>query len=496
MKGETKMVEITQVKNVIVEGAELLHDRMIQILGYILDKEPIRKLEKIIIYKEKGPRGCLAKYFPELEVIAINLPMILERSIERAKADKDDFRMLTGVIWINQIWAFAHDIHHAVYFATGDDEDALYDEEKLKTEEKEASEYGEEVIKEIAMNRPDLIEAPALGEIPFFNLHIMQMIINAIKEGEEWAITQKELIEENVMYRASNFDLQTMREYIRVCKANNADWEPATQELVMEEPKAAAVGAGMEGPEKIAGKEALEEATMASAPAGQLALPIQPDGGEILDMPEEMPYEGGDDFDIGGGVYVGQPEVTPTQDDGGAPAVQTQTAPAGQVHPSFTQIDPTQGTLPATDPVYATILKIYHAIYGYIFDKVWDPRGIWKDANALWLPLHIWVTVPGSKEIITASVTNKSGRNENVPIAHGVVGRTFKNHTMPGYDLIMQVNGQRLARRLIVQNPWKGTQYAQSAQGGSKIMWVINIDMNNDWKGSIRDGVWVPQGTR
>jgi hypothetical protein len=114
----------------------------------------------------------------------------------------------------------------------------------------------------------------------------------------------------------------------------------------------------------------------------------------------------------------------------------------------------------------------------------------------LWAPIDVTASVPEAKDIVVASVTNKSGRNENVPFTSGIVGRTFKNHTIPGYDLIMQVNGQRVARRLIVQNPWKGTQYAQSAAGGSKIMWVINIDVNNDWKGSIRDGAWVPQGTR
>jgi hypothetical protein len=168
-------------------------------------------------------------------------------------------------------------------------------------------------------------------------------------------------------------------------------------------------------------------------------------------------------------------------------------------HPDFVAQAPQGQTVPADDPVTTTVYAIFNRVVDHIFEKIWDSRGLWKNGKELWTPINI-SDIPGS-EIVVAYRTNKdTGRRVvDVPANGVIIGRTFSEHTLPGYDIIMKINGTRCARRIIVQNPWKRDfqgnlkKFAIAAQAGEKIVQNIDIDGKGReaYKSFYRNGVWT-----
>jgi hypothetical protein len=74
-------------------------------------------------------------------------------------------------------------------------------------------------------------------------------------------------------------------------------------------------------------------------------------------------------------------------------------------------------------------------------------------------------------------------------------GRLFSNNTLRGFDFSLDLGDRKIQLRCLEQNPNKTDNYgnlktfANLAQKGHKIMWVIDT-VNNNFLGRIHNGEW------
>jgi hypothetical protein len=504
-------MEKIMLRDVEIENAHLIHPWMLAIFDYLLEHEPTRKLERIIIKAEGGPKGLFGRYYPDLALFVINLEHIFEKAVADAKKSTGEILSIAAIVWMNTIWTFGHELHHAVAFAT-DTDGLLENEDYLKKEDEEADAYGDECVKTIARLNLN-IEPPAIADMPYFGVKVMEMVTTAIQNREQWGETHQEMISKGYAYSAINFDLVSLREYIRMVHGR-PDWEESTEKVVVKE-KTMAIGETQtdtfDNSDEIDYEGAHDEAVDAYAAANPTGGPaILMDGPQtpaqptpVADEMAEVHYEGFLDMDYIDGVgdgtggeeytvnvegYTSHQAVAAPAEVSPAPA--TAPAPAGHTHPSFAQ---PAGMAAINEGDAQTAHAVYRKLIDYLFDVVFDPRGTWKNANALWTPVDI-TDITGAAQMFLAYNTNMGGKDprESIPANGGLVGRTFSEHTLCGYDVVMVASGQSMKRRIIVQNPRTQSRFALMARAGRKVVWIIDIS-SNKWLGHYEDGVWHPK---
>jgi hypothetical protein len=94
----------------------------------------------------------------------------------------------------------------------------------------------------------------------------------------------------------------------------------------------------------------------------------------------------------------------------------------------------------------------------------------------------------------TVNLTSMNAVWDDCRKAGGIRGRTFKEGSLPGYDLMINWFGKVRRVRIVAQNPNKSSGVAARARAGAKIAWLIDQDAPNGqgFVGSFENGVYTP----
>lgn len=146
---------------------------------------------------------------------------------------------------------------------------------------------------------------------------------------------------------------------------------------------------------------------------------------------------------------------------------------------------------PATALDVNSFQQVVAGLYYKIFDQVFNACGF-NPMNGPGQPFFmqgakivepIMLSEEEKKIVHFMECYDENGKfKANVPVGDWISGKFInKDNTLPGYVLTMSnMQGQRIVRKFIPQNPWKTnasggySQTAQLAQQGTKVMWIID----------------------
>jgi hypothetical protein len=199
-----------------------------------------------------------------------------------------------------------------------------------------------------------------------------------------------------------------------------------------------------------------------------------------------------------------------------AAAIQQEYAPVQQTHEPARGADPV--TLPSTGLTGDQTMQIAFGVFNKIFDRMFSPveqggcgQLVGQDLlnsgkpflcgkNAIDIPIEL--TPEEQTVVIGYKGFDDRGwfqPQHNTSASGKIRGMVTKELEMPMYELIINVDGRRIVRRLLPQNPNKPgsfdgyTKPASQARGGAKIMYVIDAEKTGvdsyGWK--RRDNAWL-----
>lgn len=490
--------KIAIIDSVVIFNCDLVHPAMLDVFEYMLKVEHNHNLQAIFI-SAGGPLGDrLGVYNNFSRSFILSLPKILGYTIE-TEAQKQGMSLTAGV-WTNMIHVFLHELHHNVAKATETEVDESSD--YLECLEQDAKEYATITLEKLAAD--GRIEMPGLAEIPWFNTHVMQLLIDEISNGEkEWAGVHKQLIDKELVFEKGNDSYTSIREYfkdttemaelysdkmtgvpLQMSEANQAgspsnvfDQEalPGEQMDMFKQnfPSFAEVA-------ENAGLKPISEGvneTVAAAPkegnltAEELAMIDSVDQtyeGEPVD--DDFPYE--------------EPETVTPAPAPAAPAPVATPVPNAPAH--------------ITNTAMAMCMNVYARLVNHMFTTCgYVSNGLFVGApQAAITPM----TLSGEEiasglfaSSYTIDLNTMSPAWDDCGKTGGIRRRTFKNGTLPGYDIKINWFGTIRKVRLLAQNSNKGTPPAIRAQNGAKIAWLIDQDApsGQGFIGSWENGVWT-----
>lgn len=476
-------------------GRHLLHPRMINIFTEMLKIEKDNDLA-IIVISEIGPKGKYAEYFPEMKAAIISLPRLLKGSIETIESRESNLGIAAG-IWTNMIYAFCHELHHNMSLSNMQDLDNL-DEER---EEKMADKYGMDMLAEV--QRTMSAEPPALAELPWFNTRVMEHMVTSIQTGNQTWLKQQEMNETGLVWKSKDNEYTSLREYYKDTSTDQI-WENEGAPLEL---KSDIVVKTTEEviPEKevqMSGEEMFKAGPEAEATGPETAAPATNDREltaedlEMLDMQEALAGCAPSDVDMADCIQRAEEALTTVDHDSYDEQPKVQNAHLIFNKPEVTKDGPIQ-------TVQEACQTLWMGLYRQMFGECGWTEG--KFTNVLegisTNPITI-INNPRLREIVESFVTTtRTGQNatfEPRNVNGHICGRSFVNHTLPGYEVTLNLGGRRRTFTLIAQNMAKSSPYAQRARNGDKIAWLIESNgtysalIDNDVYHKKDNGKWTP----
>ena len=512
----------------IVDGVNLVSDKLIGIVNEILKLDNIEDNfgVRIITFKNDGyPAGKVGMAYVDAGAIAINLEEIWSSCLTALEDGKVKLSM-TGIVWHELIKTVLHEIHHID--GCRDPEMRKLLEENAEDADTEAEAWGDEII--VDMVKILDIEPNLLSEIPFFSVKLMELMTTM--KDEEWVVRARLLLEEGIMYYDEDNDitLTSFREYIRgIEDPNNEDNSfeqgvsvidlifemddgstvktavvlPGPAGMVVEEFSSFNIPADSKTAEVIGEPaevvvDVIKETTPASeAVVDVVAGSIAPASGALFaPAPSEEAVAAGLAEEVLPESVVLPENIAAEQAQMAAAAVATP-----PIVPLATSYEP-NGLSDAT--TVAFLKDIYMRLYTNIFSKCgWQLNSDqgFTNPGAVLEPISIadLIQLHNAPNLIKEyDSMNATGQKQPETCEGYIRGTVFtksNNHGIPAYCIYLNINGIRVKRSLIAQNPAKITngQYspkAVEARAGNAIAWLFSEDENKKFVAVIKNNIY------
>jgi hypothetical protein len=542
-----------------IVGSELIGEKLTGIVAEFLSaraKVGFCPNVKLVFRNDGNPAAAFGIAYVNANAAAINLQHCWDDVIMIAKSGEFDLSM-TAALWSNIIAAVMHEISH-IEGAVADRE--MYDllvKDGLEELEEMANDFAKEHVLEMA--REFDVEPVKPTEMGWFSGLFQELFTGKLKD-EAWVIKARKQLENGTIYHdeKEGIVIKTWREYLKQAhdtdNKHTEDWaQPTTAVNLLQHisdgetevitnamPVAEAKTELADDAEEIT--ELAEMLAAVEQAAGEVQMTningmfMMAGGNEDsyepqMDGPEETAEE--TQLMTGDAVLYGtqdaatpvQPTITPqptvaAQEFAGCtvplqPHIEAQNA---QFAAAMATANPTPQPTPTTyapnnlapEIIQETIKQVYLRLYHAIFTKCgWTQnpqtgRFFFSNPGAVLNGVDISDIIRyfgAANLVMEYNTLNAQGIGPVAEsAANGMVrGTIFKNSGLPGFELFLNINGRRIKRVFVPQNPEKrNAQNAYSntaveAQSGHYLAWIIdgdaaqNADFKAKFKVKIRD---------
>lgn len=159
------------------------------------------------------------------------------------------------------------------------------------------------------------------------------------------------------------------------------------------------------------------------------------------------------------------------------PPVEPQADPAGVDHATVMEASE-QPDMTDKQKLVHLFENVLYRIHEHIFAKCgWDGKGKLTNPGGVLEPVYVGDldNIHMLAEYQYASPDGGPLRVQKGPIDY-IKGHVSSQAGLPLYDLVFRVGNERVKRRIVPQNPNKGSNIARRAQEGNRITWVIDPD--------------------
>jgi hypothetical protein len=501
---------------VMVVGEHLLGDKLLGLMCAAIKQDGVHGLCNLTIHDDNFPIENAAPVFgmayADTNSVAINLEHCWHRACVKAHEGEVNLSFM-GILWVNLLSTLAHELDHLI-IANNDRE--LYETQRLTEEglaelEDSAQGAGEPMIIELAKLYD--IEPPSAGDFGWFSAKFMKLFSDDSTKDLEWVIKARKDLEDGIIYAEpeNDIELKTFREFVKVGFDNDGHsegWDQPTSAVnllalmdndVVEEFKAEPVEEAVAETVVLETADAPAEAiTMAANAAGMFVGAGEQGEPEIViaasDEVIQALIDGPNPQPITPAVVdngATEPTDVPLPATVVAQAATTTAAAATAVAP--TQETPTTYTPNALAPeVQAAVMQsVWKLLYHHVFTKCgWQQnpstgRFMFTNAAAVLEGVNIQsvLTQFSADNFIMEYDTLDAEGKYAAEMCQGMIrGRTTSKQGLPSYALYLNINGQRIKRSFIPQNPEKMTnnaytKSADEAAGGNMIVWVFKDEV-------------------
>ena len=551
---EDKGLEFILTKSgVLITGSELVGDKMTAIICESIGRFQATGLTTIVLRNDGFPIAAddvelFGSAHADTYSMSIGLKRCWSAACETAEKGETNLSFM-ALIWVNILSAVGHELDHLA-FAHNDRN--LYEEMRKEPElNKDLEDAAESaaILMIVGLAREFDIEIPAASELGWFGVQIMELFTNKKTMELDWVAKARTQMENSVIYsEGEGKECFSFRDFIK--KAHAADdegslWEQPTTCVnltahldngVVEEFKAEAVDAPKVEVVDLEESEVAE--VMAAAEAGEIVMVdgTDDDGGPTIDMVAT----GVNGQFVGAGIEVGDegPDVvmdaTVSVDAAVNTAVSAEAVAA--VVPNVPLPTPvaaaTQAVaqaattaIPAAQPIpttytpntlapetMAAVLKtVWQTLYHHVFTKCgWQQnpqtgRFMFTNAAAVLEGVNIQHIIAqfGADNFIMEYDTLSAEGTPAPEMCQGMIrGKTTSQAGLPSYSLYLNINGQRIKRTFMPQNPDKMgannayTKSAVEAGAGNMIVWIFkdeapdNAPFNEKCAVTIKNNVY------
>ena len=517
-KAETNATETSEAgfiltkSGVMIVGEHLLGDKLLGVMcAAIKQTDGLHGLCNLTIHGDNFPIENGAPVFgmayADTNSAAINLEHCWHRACKKAHEGEVNLSFM-GILWVNLLSTLAHELDHLT-IATNDRE--LYETQRLTEDGKEELEdsakgAGEPMMIELAKLYD--IEPPSAGDFGWFSAKFMELFSNESTKDLEWVIKAREDLEAGIFYAEpeNNIEIKTFREFVKQGfddAGHSEGWDQPTTAVnllalmdngVVEEFKAEPVV------EAVAETVVLETA---DTPADAMVM-VANATGMFVGAGETAPEIS--DAALQALMDAPNPQpITPAVVDPGAAeptdvplpaavaaAAATTTAAAATATPPAKETPTTYAPNTIAPEVQAAVMQsVWKLLYHHVFTKCgWQQnpqtgRFMFTNAGAVLEGVNIQsiLTQYGADNFIMEYDTLDAEGKYAAEMCQGMIrGRTTSKQGLPSYSLYLNINGQRIKRSFIPQNPEKMTnnaytKSADEAAGGHMIVWVFKDEV-------------------
>jgi hypothetical protein len=486
----------------VVHGKHLVSDKLIGVIGEILKLDRGKESfgVRCIEFKDNGmPSGKVGMAYVDAGAVAINLEEIWSSCLSALEEGKVKLSM-TGVIWDELLMTLLHEIHHVFTFQ--DAEYRALGKEDPEGVEKEAEAWAHERMIEFAQKFD--IEPTPIANMTFFNVKLMELMTSDLKD-EEWVVKARLQLEHEVMYDDDENDVmtKTFREYLRGISdpsEEDKDWEQGVSviDLIF----------SLDDGSVVKTKEELPIPAVETVVVDSTGVATVTDTTVETASPAQALFAPAETTDAEGEEVVAADEtvdMVPLPDH--IAAEQAQVAAAAVAipaeAPAATSYEP-NGL--SGETMVAFLKDVYMRLYTHTFTKCGrqlnSDQGF-TNPGAVLEPVSIADLIQLHKApglVMEYDTLNASGQRQPEMCDKGFVRGTVFNksnqHGIPAFCIYLNINGQRVKRSLIAQNPAKvngAGQYspmALEARAGHAIMWIMSEDENKKFVAKIRDNIY------
>ena len=510
----------------VVHGTHLVSDKLVGIVNEVLklDRGKVNFGVRCVEFKSNGqPSGKTGMAYIDGGAIAINLEEIWCATLTALEEDKLKLS-ITGTVWHELIMTILHETHHI--FTMQDEGYREVAEADPKGADDEAEVWSKDNL--IELSKTLNIEPSALADMQFFNIKMMELMTSDMKD-EPWAIKARMMIEEDIMYHDEDNDitLTTFREYLRgVEDPDEKDdaWEQGVSVIdlifnmddgsvvktaeVLPEPVVEVVEATVDDktttgtPEYVAAEQirlaAGEEPETTPVPAVKAVVAAEADttalfapaSSEAETLAAIQTEQDTDSVALPDNIVAEQNQVAAA-----AAAVPAEAPPAVTYTPHGL----------SNETIVAFLKDVYMRLYSHAFNKcgrqLENDQGF-TNPGAVLEPVSIadLIQLHNAPNLImeydTLNTTSQLKPEECAGHIRGLVFTKSNQYGIPAYAIYLNINGMRVKRSLITQNPAKRNaagQYssmALEARAGHAIAWILSEDENKKFVAKIRDNVY------
>jgi hypothetical protein len=542
--------------DIAVYGWHLVSEKFLQVIGQLIEIDSLTKrdpgVRSIVFRDDNRPEDCMARVAPDGGVISVNLMQVFSEALN------DTVNNPSNAIWSNYWCHMILNILHELEHHDRVDHHGWWENEAQQREyENIAEDFAYDTLLDVAAAGMD-IEPPRHTEDAFFMSQLRELFGSTDGDLLE---DQKFMLDNNLMLYlppTSKDPEVAFRRFRDVCmimdevqdpsgtRWDDGGFKQATAPLDMKPEKVEVKGtirrpAEKAAPIEIADDEAYDEAIevvpdMAYEEAYSCEQfadePMQPD--EESDMPMDY-HPDLDDEPVSSQqqaapivAWVDQKAAEARAREAAArTAVQNAAANyQTQQHQQPTP-EPARGAeptvLPRTGLTSEQTMNIAFGVFNKIFDRMFSPapaggcgpqsgqellnsgKAFLCGKNAIDIPIEL----TPEEQTVVVGYKGFDDRGwwqpqHNTSATGKIRGMVTKDLELPMYELILNVDGRRIVRRLLPQNPFKPGRFdgfskpALQARGGARIMHVIDAEKTGmdayGWK--RRDNAWLPPDAR
>ena len=497
---------------IMLIGAEALGDKLTGLIIEMTKALPEAKPAVIEFRTDNYPQDSdgpvFAMTFADTHSFAVNLEHCWHMACKEAAKGEEDLSML-GMLWINLLSAVGHELDHLMIAESdrGQYEEMRADDELVKALEESADQTATQEILRLA--RLVDIEIPDAGDMGWFGVKLMALFTTDSTKDLDWVIKLREQMEKGIVYDGGE-DKQcfTLREFVK--KAHDPDgktgnWEQATTcvNLTAELETGETLEVKAEPVEAVK-VELTPVAEVVEAVAAEVAPVVNGmfvgAGTTVSDEGPEVVMADGLDAD-GGPTIVMETVAAVAGMAGEVPLPAPVAAQSAVLTAAAATAVPAPAALPTTyEPnqvdqgMMPQIMEnIWKTLYHHTFTKCgWQPnpqtgRFFFANPAAVLEGVSIQHIIDhyGAQNFVMEYDTLNAQGQFAPEMCQGLIrGYTTSKQGLPAYAIYLNINGQRIRRSFLPQNPEKRNAQnaysnpAEEAGGqGHMIAWVYKDEV-------------------